>query len=262
MRDYISTIDPVIGRRTKRAINYGGVSAMTSGTGRKTLASRRRESQEAIQAAKRVVEEGVVADDPALAELVGKINQTHTARLACCRKGMEHALVAGGLLIEAKEISKDKFGHGHWLPWVKKNCSFGVRTAQLYMQLHGFVSQMPDLKSRVLEENLDDAVQFLKDMRDRRMTKQELATDAMGSSMNNGLYAAAEVLNQMKLRLGEGEWEKYLEELDENQVIVVRYLIDKPSLPMPTFLPNRFKARDEDGNEELILIDEEGNEIG
>jgi Protein of unknown function (DUF3102) len=49
----------------------------------------------------------------------------------CFGQGVEHAIGAGGLLIEAKK----KIGHGEWLPWLENNCELARRTAQAYMQL-------------------------------------------------------------------------------------------------------------------------------
>jgi Protein of unknown function (DUF3102) len=49
----------------------------------------------------------------------------------CFSHGVEHAIGAGELLIEAKK----KIKHGEWLPWLETNCELARRTAQAYMQL-------------------------------------------------------------------------------------------------------------------------------
>ena len=67
-----------------------------------------------------------------LKSLAGRINDTHAAAAgASFRAGVQHAMEAGGLLIEAKE----KVGHGEWLPWLRANCEFSERTAQAYMRV-------------------------------------------------------------------------------------------------------------------------------
>ena len=47
------------------------------------------------------------------------------------KSGLEHAVEAGLLLIEAKGQAR----HGGWLKWVDANCKFSRRTAQLYVQM-------------------------------------------------------------------------------------------------------------------------------
>jgi len=48
------------------------------------------------------------------------------------RQCLADALEVGRLLKEQKA----ELGHGEWLPWLKENVSFNVRTAQRYMNLH------------------------------------------------------------------------------------------------------------------------------
>ena len=55
---------------------------------------------------------------PALDALADKINAEHEACRSAMRKGLEHALEAGRLLLEAKK----GLPHGEWLPWLKENC--------------------------------------------------------------------------------------------------------------------------------------------
>jgi N6-adenosine-specific RNA methylase IME4 len=44
--------------------------------------------------------------------------------------GLQHALTAGRLLLEAKA----QLDHGEWLPWLRDHCRIPERTAQLYMR--------------------------------------------------------------------------------------------------------------------------------
>jgi phage N-6-adenine-methyltransferase len=67
-----------------------------------------------------------------LADLAARIKIEHEAYGAAARKGVEHAMAAGDLLLEAKaQLGR----HGQWLPWLKEHCALSERTAQLYMRL-------------------------------------------------------------------------------------------------------------------------------
>jgi hypothetical protein len=63
--------------------------------------------------------------------LATSINDHLRAADAATRRGIEHAIAAGGLLIEAKEL----VAHGEWLAWLEANCHVGARHAQTYMRL-------------------------------------------------------------------------------------------------------------------------------
>jgi hypothetical protein len=63
--------------------------------------------------------------------IAASINDHLAAAEQATRRGLEHAIAAGLLLIEAKEIT----GHGKWLAWLEGNCRVGVRQAQTFMRL-------------------------------------------------------------------------------------------------------------------------------
>jgi Protein of unknown function (DUF3102) len=63
--------------------------------------------------------------------LAASINEHLTAAEKATRRGLEHAIAAGLLLIEAKKL----VGHGEWLAWLQANCQIGQRQAQTYMRL-------------------------------------------------------------------------------------------------------------------------------
>jgi hypothetical protein len=67
-----------------------------------------------------------------LPALASAIVTAHAACISHAREAARHALEAGRLLVEAKEIA----GHGNWSDWLGENCSLGERTAQRYMRLH------------------------------------------------------------------------------------------------------------------------------
>jgi Protein of unknown function (DUF3102) len=50
---------------------------------------------------------------------------------AAAKTGIEHALNAGDLLIQAQKRLK----HGEWTPWLKEHVKISDRTARLYIQL-------------------------------------------------------------------------------------------------------------------------------
>jgi DUF3102 family protein len=63
--------------------------------------------------------------------IAASINDHLAAAEAATRRGLEHAIAAGALLIEAKEL----VAHGEWLPWLRVNCRIGERQARTYMRL-------------------------------------------------------------------------------------------------------------------------------
>jgi hypothetical protein len=67
----------------------------------------------------------------ALTQLAQQINAEHAAAETALRAGLEHARAAGNLLAQAKT----QVGHGQWVPWLKANVRFSVRTAQAYMRV-------------------------------------------------------------------------------------------------------------------------------
>lgn len=69
-----------------------------------------------------------VSDLPTLAK---RINEEHAAVTLAITEGLQHAMTAGDLLLEAKA----KVKHGQWLPWLRENCAISERTAQLYMRV-------------------------------------------------------------------------------------------------------------------------------
>jgi hypothetical protein len=89
-----------------------------------------------------------------LAILADRINTEHEAAIAAIRKGAEHAIAAGKLLIEAKA----QVEHGRWGQWLKDNFRATSRTAQLYMWL---AEHDPDAK-RVSDLPLREAVKHLR----------------------------------------------------------------------------------------------------
>jgi Protein of unknown function (DUF3102) len=76
--------------------------------------------------------------------LAASIRDHLLAANGAMRRGVEHAIAAGLLLLEAKEI----VGHGDWLPWLQANCEIGPRQAQTYMRLARNRHKLEALKTR------------------------------------------------------------------------------------------------------------------
>jgi hypothetical protein len=79
-----------------------------------------------------------------LADLAKQINAEHKLCAKALRAGLQHALTAGRLLIEAKE----KVPHGRWIPWLQEHCDFALRTAQAYMKAARDVPQLDKAKAQ------------------------------------------------------------------------------------------------------------------
>jgi hypothetical protein len=66
-----------------------------------------------------------------LDKIAAQINAEHDECLAAFKRGLDHAMRAGDLLIQAKAL----VGHGNWLDWFGGHCRMSKRTAQVYMRL-------------------------------------------------------------------------------------------------------------------------------
>ncbi|MGY4411962.1 hypothetical protein ACVWW4_003698 [Bradyrhizobium sp. LB7.1] len=66
-----------------------------------------------------------------LAVLADEIRSEHAGIVQSLTRGLEHAITAGELLIEAKALLR----HGQWLPWLNAHCALSERTARLYVRL-------------------------------------------------------------------------------------------------------------------------------
>jgi len=82
-----------------------------------------------------------------LPQLAEQINHHHRACEAAMNRGLDHALQAGRLLIEAKA----QVNHGGWLPWLKENFVGSDRTAQIYMRV---ADRWPEIEAKAQEPTL------------------------------------------------------------------------------------------------------------
>jgi hypothetical protein len=92
-----------------------------------------------------------------LATLATEINDHHHAAETALRSGLEHALAAGRLLLEAKGQCQ----HGTWGQWLTDNFEGSARTARCYMQV---VERWPEIQTkrqRAAVLSFRDAVKML-----------------------------------------------------------------------------------------------------
>lgn len=76
-----------------------------------------------------------------LSALAEQINEENRLCEESLRAGLEHALRAGALLLEAKA----RCDHGTWGAWLRENCEVSERTAQAYMRV---ARERPALESK------------------------------------------------------------------------------------------------------------------
>jgi len=98
------------------------------------------------------------ADVISPSELAARINAAHEQVKQSARRGVQHALEAGRLLIEAQ----NKVRYGNWVEWIGTNCDFAERTAQIYMQLVREWHRLGELDpQRIADLTLNDAIKLI-----------------------------------------------------------------------------------------------------
>jgi hypothetical protein len=136
-----------------------------------------------------------------LADLARCIQAEHEAVIAAVKSGAEHAMAAGDLLIQAKA----KVNHGGWQLWLKENCAFSERTAQLYMQL---------------AENRASTLHHL-------ATKAREAHAAVVGALTGVVEHAircGNILAVAKKQTGHGRWTEFLRACDVGERQAQRYM--------------------------------------
>jgi hypothetical protein len=78
----------------------------------------------------------------------------NAAHVEGCREFLRHAIIAGQALLEAKKIVKG--AGGSWALWVRENCHFSERTAQVYMQLARDPQRAADSLRQALRQGFCD----------------------------------------------------------------------------------------------------------
>src|SRR5262245_49802036 len=111
------------------------------------------------------------ATDP-LPGLAARINEAHDRCRAAMTDGVRHAVEAGKLLAEARENVR----HGEWMPWLRANVTFSVRSAQAYMRLAENCRELDQPKAqRVALLPFRDALAELSEKRPAASAKEERA---------------------------------------------------------------------------------------
>ena len=89
-----------------------------------------------------------------LNELAARIDEAHAGVERSFKAGVEHALQAGALLLEAKA----RIPHGKWGAWLRDNVRCSDRTARAYMQIAGLDEQK---RQRVADLPLRQAIKAI-----------------------------------------------------------------------------------------------------
>jgi hypothetical protein len=84
--------------------------------------------------------------------LAARIRSEHEASVAALKRGLEHAINAGRMLVEAKTY----LPHGAWLPWLHEHCGIPARTCTAYMQLARHAAETKSASFADLAEQLPD----------------------------------------------------------------------------------------------------------
>jgi hypothetical protein len=105
--------------------------------------------------------------------IAAMVNAEHAAVESAKRQGVRHAIECGRLLSEAKATSP----HGQWDEWVKDNCNFSARTAQLYMRVFRHVGDDPAKAQRVADLSLREIAKMISTPGDKPKAKRELTRE-------------------------------------------------------------------------------------
>lgn len=130
-------------------------------------------------------------------DLAKEINQEHELAEKALRDGLAHALRAGELLLEAKEIT----AHGTWGDWLEENFSFSKRTAQNYMRLSRRRDEL-EKAQHVADLSYRDAIAYLAEPK-----KKELEVHELGMLFPMVEREALERWAQ-EIKSGLGSWEE------------------------------------------------------
>jgi hypothetical protein len=92
-----------------------------------------------------------------ISDLVTQINGHHREAQAALNSGVEHALEAGRLLLEAKAAMR----HGDWEAWIAAHCRFSERTARGYMRIATHWPELQSKRQRAADLSAREALRLL-----------------------------------------------------------------------------------------------------
>jgi hypothetical protein len=97
-----------------------------------------------------------VAGQVSLNDLTVGIHDAHVGVVSAFNSAIDNAIVAGELLIKAKELTP----HGHWGKFLKR-CDVGERQSERYMKLAELVQANPTSKSDLTNLSIEQAIKRL-----------------------------------------------------------------------------------------------------
>lgn len=124
--------------------------------------------------------------EKSLGKLAEEINAEHRACETAATAALEHAMIAGELLSEAKS----RLPHGEWGAWIKENFAGSDRTARAYMRVHAHRDELEAKRQRSATLSLDGA------LRELGTPKEKPSYLAHGQALG-GAYEAAEALREI-----------------------------------------------------------------
>ena len=139
-----------------------------------------------------------------LSDLATQISEEHRLCTEAISKGLQHALKAGELLLEAKKQVR----HGNWLPWLQESFEFSVRTAQLYMRVAREYPLLPktkrvaylSLRGMVRAQSAEEILAELESIH------QELHRQPLSEACDENLHSMSDALmTRLKRRIDESD---------------------------------------------------------
>ncbi len=114
-----------------------------------------------------------------LDDLATKINIAHNQVEQAFLSAVNHALVAGDLLLEAKR----QVSHGEFKSWIEQNCEFSDRMARAYMRVAEQLPKLPDEeRQRVADMSLRGVLKLFASPGSRPRKSRVIRLDEVGTA--------------------------------------------------------------------------------
>ena len=92
-----------------------------------------------------------------LTDLAHRIKAEHEAGTLAIKRGVEHAIACGQMLIEAKGQLK----HGQFGPWLRDHCGIAERTARHHMRLARYRETLKAKTASLADLTVEEAVALI-----------------------------------------------------------------------------------------------------